>query len=71
MNLRITYIDNCKLKKTRNRLIRCSVKINEIDKKNLHLQLIMSIFIKDLLYINIGNNCCTQYFYYSIYCVDT
>ena len=33
MNLRITYIDNCKLKKTRNRLIRCRVKINEIDKK--------------------------------------
>ena len=31
----------------------------------------MSIFIKDLLYINIGNNCCAQYFYYFTYCVDT
>ena len=41
MNLRTMYIDNCKLKKTRNRLIGCSVKINEIvKKKNLYLQLI-------------------------------
>ena len=52
MNLRTTYIDNCKLKKTRNRLMGCSIE-------------------KGLLYINIGNNCCTQYFYYSMYCVDT
>ena len=31
----------------------------------------MRIFIKDMLYINIGNNCCAQYFYYFTYCVDT
>ena len=33
----------------------------------------MSIFIKDLLYINIniGNSCCTQYFYFANNCVDT
>ena len=37
MNLRTTYIDNCKLKKTRNRLMRYSVKINEIDKKKKSL----------------------------------
>ena len=37
MNLRITYIDNCKLKKTRNRLIRCRVKINEIDKNKIFI----------------------------------
>ena len=42
MNLRTTYIDtsNCKLKKTRNRLIGYSEKINEIDKTNLYLHLI-------------------------------
>ena len=59
MNLRITYIDNCKLKKTRNRLIRCSVKINEIDKKKSSLQLVSYY---EYFY---------HYFYYSIYCVDT
>jgi hypothetical protein len=37
MNLRTTYIDNCKLKKTRNRLMGYSVKINEIDKKKKSL----------------------------------
>jgi hypothetical protein len=41
MNPRTMYIDNCKLKKTRNRFMGYSVKINEIDKKkNLYLQLI-------------------------------
>jgi hypothetical protein len=37
MNLRTVYIDNCKLKKTRNRLMGYSVKINEIDKKKKSL----------------------------------
>ena len=41
MNPRTMYIDNCKLKKTRNRFIGYSVKINEIEKKNLYLHLII------------------------------
>ena len=41
MNLRTTYIDNCKLKKIRNRLMGYSVKKNEIGKQNLYLHLII------------------------------
>ena len=67
MNLRTMYIDNCKLKKTRNRLIGCSIKINEIDKRKslFTTYILLRVFLSRIC------NCCTQYFYYSIYCVDT
>jgi hypothetical protein len=65
------YIDNCKLKKTRIRLVACSVKGRWIWRKKHFIYIlyfIMSMFIKCLLYFNIGNNCCTQYFYFYNHC---